>query len=245
VPFVADQDHTIETAASFHELTGFCDRYRDSDNLFYAFRVDGRFSSVRTRAVQATTERLAKAAEVQPEFNFTDVEGTLVGIWAPSFSSDFNIAGYHLHFLSSDRTKGGHLLDCSGINLRVRVQRLNDFHLFLPESDEFLRADLSKDTSKELAYAEQAHKEGDAQMPTDKKTSQPQTRTDIAVGTLQSQTGADIVVETLERHGVKWVFGIPGARSTKSSTHSSIPRSRLLCAGMNKMRSLSLVVSDE
>jgi acetolactate decarboxylase len=88
-------------------------------------------------------------------FNFNDVDGTLVGIWAPQFSSAINVAGYHFHFLSADRTKGGHLLDCSGSNLRVRVERLNDFHLSLPESEEFLRADLLEDTSKELAYAEQ------------------------------------------------------------------------------------------
>jgi acetolactate decarboxylase len=60
-----------------------------------------------------------------------------------------------------DRTKGGHLLACSGSNLRVRIERLNDFHLSLPESEDFLRADLSKDTSKELAYAEQMHKQGE------------------------------------------------------------------------------------
>jgi acetolactate decarboxylase len=101
---------------------------------------------------------LAKAAATQPEFDFTDVAGTLVGIWAPQFSSALNIAGYHFHFLSEDRMKGGHLLECSGKNLRVRVDRLNDFHLSLPESEEFLRADLSKDTSKDLAYAERIHK---------------------------------------------------------------------------------------
>jgi acetolactate decarboxylase len=101
---------------------------------------------------------LAKAAAIQPEFEFTDVDGTLVGIWAPQFSSAFNIAGYHFHFLSEDRSKGGHLLECSGKHLRIRVDRLNDFHLSLPESEEFLRADLTKDTSKDLAYAEQVHK---------------------------------------------------------------------------------------
>jgi len=119
---------------------------------------------IHTRAMQATLDGLplAKAAAIQPEFDFTVVDGTLVGIWAPKFSSAFNIAGYHFHFLSEDRTKGGHLLECSGKNLRVRVDRLNDFHLSLPESEEFLRADLSKDTSKELAYAEQIHKKENA-----------------------------------------------------------------------------------
>ena len=158
--FVADQDRTIENVSNFEELTGLCDRYRDSDNLFYAFRIDGRFAHIHTRAMRETRDGLplAKSAAIQPEFDFTDVDGTLVGVWAPQFSSALNIAGYHFHFLSEDRTKGGHLLECRGGNLRVRVERLNDFHLSLPESEEFLRADLTKDPSKDLAYAEQVHK---------------------------------------------------------------------------------------
>jgi acetolactate decarboxylase len=162
--FTADQDQTIESALSFEEITKICDRYRDSDNLFYAFRIDGHFAHIHTRAMKATLDGLplAKAAAIQPEFEFTDVEGTLVGIWAPQFSSALNIAGYHFHFISEDRTKGGHLLECSGKNLRVRVDRLNDFHLSLPESEEFLQADLTKDTSKDLAYAEQIHKRENA-----------------------------------------------------------------------------------
>jgi acetolactate decarboxylase len=162
--FSPDQDHTIATASTFEQITEICDEYRDSENLFYAIRIDGGFAHIHTRAMAATLDGLplAKAAANQPEFEFTDVEGTLVGIWAPQFSKALNIAGYHFHFLSEDRTKGGHLLECSGKNLRVRVERLNDFHLSLPESEEFLRADLTKDTSKDLAYAEQAHKKDNA-----------------------------------------------------------------------------------
>jgi acetolactate decarboxylase len=162
--FTADQDLIIENASSFEEITKICDRYRDSDNLFYAFRIDGRFAHIHTRAMKATLDGLplAKAAAIQPEFDFTDIDGTLVGIWAPQFSSALNIAGYHFHFLSEDRTKGGHLLECSGKDLRVGVERLNDFHLSLPESEEFLRADLTKDPAKDLAYAEQIHKKENA-----------------------------------------------------------------------------------
>ncbi len=160
VHFLADQDQTIENASTFEELTKFCDQYRDSENLFYAFRIDGHFEHIHTRAMKATLDGLplAKAAAIQPEFDFRDINGTLVGLWSPQFSSALNVAGYHFHFLSEDRTKGGHLLQCNGRNLRIRVERLNDFHLSLPESEEFLRADLTKDTAKELAYAEQVHK---------------------------------------------------------------------------------------
>jgi len=160
VHFLADQDQTIENAPTFDELTKLCDQYRDSENLFYAFRIDGHFEHVHTRAMKATLDGLplAKAAAIQPEFDFRDISGTLVGLWSPQFSSALNVAGYHFHFLSEDRTKGGHLLQCNGRNLRIRVERLNEFHLSLPESEEFLRADLTKDTAKELAYAEQVHK---------------------------------------------------------------------------------------
>ena len=158
--FAADQDQTIASASSFEDLRATCDRYRDSDNLFYACRIDGHFDHIHTRAMKATLKGLplAKAAAIQPEFDFRDIRGTLVGIWAPQFASALNVVGYHFHFLSEDRTKGGHLLECSGTNLRVRVEKLNDFHLSLPESEEFLRADLTKDASKDLAYAEQPHK---------------------------------------------------------------------------------------
>jgi acetolactate decarboxylase len=81
----------------------------------------------------------------------------LVGLWSPGFSSAFSVAGYHFHFLSADRQHGGHLLDVAADSLRLRIEALTDFHLALPESEAFLKADLSKNTAEELAYAEQAH----------------------------------------------------------------------------------------
>jgi acetolactate decarboxylase len=114
---------------------------------------------VRTRAVKPPEPgtRLIDAAKAQSEFNFADIEGTLVGLWSPGFSSAFSVAGYHFHFLSADRQHGGPLLDVAADALRLRIEALTDFHLTLPESEAFLRADLSKNTTDELAYAEQAH----------------------------------------------------------------------------------------
>jgi acetolactate decarboxylase len=101
--------------------------------------------------------RLIDAARAQNEFHFTNVAGTLVGLWSPGFSSAFSVPGYHFHFLSADRQHGGHLLECSAGPLRLRMEALNDFHLALPETESFLRADLSRNAADELAYAEQAH----------------------------------------------------------------------------------------
>jgi acetolactate decarboxylase len=81
----------------------------------------------------------------------------LVGLWSPGFSSAFSVPGYHFHFISNDREHGGHLLDVEATRLHVRIESLTDFHLALPASEAFLKADLSKNTADELAYAEHAH----------------------------------------------------------------------------------------
>ena len=159
--FAPDVDVSIEAADSLDTLTRQCDAWRHSNNIFYAVRLDGEFRRVRTRAVSPASgaSRLIDAARAQAEFEFCGVRGTLVGLWSPGFASAFSIAGYHFHFLSEDRSHGGHLLTCASEELRLRVEPLTNFHLALPENEAFLKADLSATSAEELAYAEQAHQE--------------------------------------------------------------------------------------
>jgi acetolactate decarboxylase len=157
--FAPQTDLAIGPIANFVQLEERCDSQRKSGNIFYAFRIDGKFKRIRTRAVNPpeTGTRLVDAAKAQSEFHFRDVAGTLVGLWSPGFSSAFSVAGYHFHFVSDDRLEGGHLLDLESESLRLRVEALTDFHLALPETEAFLKADLRKNTADELAYAESAH----------------------------------------------------------------------------------------
>jgi acetolactate decarboxylase len=157
--FEPETDVSISSVSSFKDLQARCDSLRQSGNIFYAIRLDGSFKRVRTRAVNPPEPgtRLVDAAKAQSEFHFGDIEGTLVGLWSPGFSSAFSVAGYHFHFLSADHQHGGHLLDLAADSLRLRIEALTDFHLALPESEAFLKANLSKNTAEELAYAEQAH----------------------------------------------------------------------------------------
>ena len=137
--------------ASFKDLEERCDRYRFWGNIFYAIRLDGHFSRVRTRAVQIDATKAAS------EFSFSDIDGALVGLWSPGFSNAFSVRGYHFYFISNDRRYGGHLLDVEAAQLHLRIESLTDFHLALAASEAFVKADLSKNTAEELAYAEQTH----------------------------------------------------------------------------------------
>jgi acetolactate decarboxylase len=157
--FKPDTEVSISSVRSFRDLQARCDEFRHSGNIFYALRLDGHFKRMRTRAVNPPQPgtRLVAAAKAQSEFTFTDVDGSLVGLWSPGFASAFSVAGYHFHFLSADRQHGGHLLELEAETLQLKIEALTSFHLALPESETFLRADLSKNTAQELAYAEQAH----------------------------------------------------------------------------------------
>jgi acetolactate decarboxylase len=68
-------------------------------------------------------------------------------------SSSFSISGCHFHFLPKDRRHGGHLLDVEAGPLHLKVEALTIFHLALPESEAFLKADLSKNTAEESTSA--------------------------------------------------------------------------------------------
>ncbi len=152
-------DVTLPAMASFDDLKTHLDTFRRTDNLFYAIRLDGVFKTIRTRAVCAPAPgaTLLDAAKTQHEFEFTDCKGTLIGIYSPIFSGAISVPGYHIHYLSDDRTQGGHLLELKTGQVRLRVQELEDFHIALPENEEFLKADLSRDTSNDLDKAESGH----------------------------------------------------------------------------------------
>ncbi|HWJ75381.1 MAG TPA: acetolactate decarboxylase [Kaistia sp.] len=157
--FAPEQQATIADVTSFAHLEALCDPFRASGNIFYAMRLDGRFAAVKARAVSPPPPgtELVDAVKTQHEFTLTDIEGTLVGIWSPEFSGPFSVAGYHFHFISRDRLKGGHVLDIKADRLMLQVEPLTNFHLALPETEAFLKAHISGDTAAALAFAEHDH----------------------------------------------------------------------------------------
>ena len=154
--FAPEPSVMLDQCPDMSHLTSRFDALRDSENFFFALRVDGPFDYVHTRAMCRTKEGvpLVQAAAVQPEFELHDVSGTLVGFWTPEYAKTFNVPGYHLHFVSADRKSGGHLLQCRGTNLRLQIQRAGDYRIALPETEDFFKADLRRDPAADLVKAE-------------------------------------------------------------------------------------------
>jgi acetolactate decarboxylase len=162
IPFAVvtrfQEETSVQSGAirCLRDLELACDPLRESNNLFYALKIDGTFDAVHARAVSgiAPGTRLVDAAKEQKEFRFNNIEGTLVCLWSPNYSSSFNVPGYHFHFISGDRTKGGHVLDCSAKSLRVGVQMLCEYDVRLPDKGSFLTTDLSNDPAAALRKVE-------------------------------------------------------------------------------------------
>jgi acetolactate decarboxylase len=150
--FVADHQVQLEHVETVAELHAALDDLRGTENEFLAARIDGPLERLHTRAVcrSGVTTPLAVAAESQTEFEVSDTEATMVGFWTPPHLRSLGITGWHLHAVTRDRATGGHVFDCRGGPLSVRVQHLADFRLSIPETAAFLHADLTADRSRAL-----------------------------------------------------------------------------------------------
>jgi len=126
-------------------------------NLIQAIRIDGHFKYVKVRSVpkqKRPYRRLAKIVEDQSVFEIKDVRGTLVGFLIPAHFANVNMPGYHFHFITEDRSRGGHVLKCRTGHVQMQIDEVPEFHLVLPENGDFLKAKLSGDRSAELKKAE-------------------------------------------------------------------------------------------
>ena len=127
-----------------------------SPNIFYAIRIEGSFAEIKVRSVprQENYRPLAEVAKDQPVFNYKGIEGTLVGFYTPAFMGSVSVPGMHLHFLSADRTLGGHLLECRPSDIRAGIQFITTLELGLPMSFDYLTCDFQRDVQQDLESAE-------------------------------------------------------------------------------------------
>jgi acetolactate decarboxylase len=127
-----------------------------SPNLFYAIRVEGSFAHVKTRSFprQESYQPLAEITKTQSIFDFNNIEGTIVGFFTPSFMASLNVPGLHLHFLSSDRKHGGHLLECCPLKGRIDIQLIDRLEISLPITLDYLTQDFTRNVEQDLNKVE-------------------------------------------------------------------------------------------
>lgn len=145
--FKADESARLDRPCDQPAMLAAVAAMLPSHNIFHALRIEGRFDYVKARAVakQEKSVGLEDAARDEPIFEFYDVEGTIVGFFTPDYLRGVNVPGYHLHFITADRSAGGHMLDCRTRDVTIKIHHAPEFELGTPGTEEFLKADLSHD----------------------------------------------------------------------------------------------------
>lgn len=118
-------------------------------NLYLAMRMDGIFKSITVRTVggqSSPSEGLLDVGKHQVSHTLENVEGTLIGFRSPQYMQGISVAGDHLHFISTARSLGGHVLAFEAeAEVELKVAAIWKIHLELPQDTDFNNAYLAAD----------------------------------------------------------------------------------------------------
>ena len=168
VPYAAvtffDADETL-TLSGIRDMGALQSVLNDSvsargKNLICMALVTGSFTLVRVRS-EARQEKPygelnAVLAEGQKEFVLENVRGTMVGLFCPDYMRGLNSPGWHFHFITEDRTRGGHVLQVSIGEAEAVLDMTPAFSVMLPEDPAFHALDLARDMDEAIRQAETA-----------------------------------------------------------------------------------------
>lgn len=152
--FKADTSFKLYNISAISELEKILDSLLSGTNTIFVIKVSGSFKNLTVRSVAPQHKpyrRLTEAVKDQVFFNFENQQGTLVGFHFPAYMQNINVTGYHWHYLSSDKKRGGHLMKCSIDKVSFDVDYINDFRMILPKNHFLQNANLSVKKSEELS----------------------------------------------------------------------------------------------
>jgi acetolactate decarboxylase len=159
VPFRPEIEVRVEAPAGRDELLAAIERAVPPESGACAFRVDGSFAMLRARSVPRQEPPYRPLAEVvadQHVFDLGPCEGTIVGLRFPEHAEELEVAGFHLHFATADRGRGGHVLDLEAEEAVVRIDVLSELHVELPPGVELEAPHVEGDVAKLLRRVERA-----------------------------------------------------------------------------------------
>jgi acetolactate decarboxylase len=129
-------DEQIEGPLEHERLLGRLDESIPAGTASCAIRLDGHFDLVRARSVPRQSPPYRPLTEVVAEqhvFELRDVSGTMLGFRFPDYVEGIEVSGFHLHFISEDRARGGHVLGSRCDRpLRARLDPSSELHVELP-----------------------------------------------------------------------------------------------------------------
>jgi acetolactate decarboxylase len=135
VPFSAGEPVALHGPFSSLDLEDRLSHRVDAATRPTAIRIDGRFATVHVRSVPKQTRpypSLAEAIAQQQVTELVDVSGSMVGFRFPDPLDGIEMVGAHLHFVTDDRVRGGHVLSYTLTQATAYLDDAQELHVELP-----------------------------------------------------------------------------------------------------------------
>ena len=130
-------------------------------NSIHIARIDGWFSIVHARAGAPYRSQHVSLktilSKTQRDFSFEHIKGTLVCVYYPDYMDGINASGWHMHFLSEDRTLGGHVFEVSMSYGECLLQKMDRIEIQLPSDPAFDTYSLTEASKDEIEEVEQGN----------------------------------------------------------------------------------------
>ncbi|MBR3275268.1 MAG: acetolactate decarboxylase [Eubacterium sp.] len=128
-------------------------------NYMHIVRIDGAYAKVSARSETAFRSQHIELKEIlaktQQDFYFEEITGTLVCVYFPDYMGMMNATGWHLHFLSEDRTKGGHVFDVQLKGGSAKLMKIDCIEIQLPKEPAFDTYSLLNASDEDIRKVEQ------------------------------------------------------------------------------------------
>jgi acetolactate decarboxylase len=149
VPFHPEIEFELEGSLDHDRLLAEIDRRIPANVASCALRIDGRFESVKARSVprqEPPYRPLTEVVEAQHVFELMGVDGTMLGFRFPEYAEGIEVAGWHIHFISEDRRRGGHVLDSRAGTAHIQLDPSGELHVELPPGIDLADPEAAKAT---------------------------------------------------------------------------------------------------
>jgi acetolactate decarboxylase len=128
-------------------------------NSMHVVRVDGFFNKVMARSEEGLKSRHIELKKIlennQQDFSFENIRGSLVCVYFPDYMDGINASGWHLHFVSEDKTRGGHVFDIDLKHGKASFSRISTIEIKFPATAEFDTYALKEASDSDIKAVEQ------------------------------------------------------------------------------------------
>ena len=128
-------------------------------NSMHMVRIDGFFEEIKARAESAFRSQHVTLKDIlsktQKDFTFQKLRGTLIAVYYPDYMDGINMPGWHFHFISDDKTKGGHVFDLHMMNGEAIIDKIQRLTIQLPSDPSFDTYALKEASHDEIKQVEQ------------------------------------------------------------------------------------------